>query len=298
MKCSKRKDIVTSQCKVVILYFSGTGNTKIISELFNKEFSQKGCLVDCISLEKIIPEKFDFDKYDLIGLGFPVHAWDAPEIFYDFINQIPPVDSKKVFLYKTAGDPFLNGGTTLKIRKILKKAGYNVFYETLFAMPANIFLRYDDRLIKQLYNAAVKMIPEEVSAILKFTKQIYSSNFIFDTLIYLVSRFESVGSKLFGKNLETLSSCTMCGKCISDCPVQNIQKSDGKITFSSNCILCMRCLKNCPVQAIVSRNMKWIVPKPWYEIEEIINDTTIPCDFLDQNCPFYFKGLLNYLNNR
>jgi len=116
-------------------------------------------------------------KYDRIGFGYPVHALNAPRLFFEFIVQLPEGKQKKTFLFKTAGDPFLSGGSTSMVQKQLQKKGFNVRYEQLFVMPANVIVRYKDQLITQLYNAAVRRTQAMVKDILSETTKLQRNTF-------------------------------------------------------------------------------------------------------------------------
>ena len=45
-------------------------------------------------------------------------------------------------------------------------------------------------------------------------------------------------------------SCIGCGLCADKCPMNNIKIEDGKAVAGSDCTMCYRCINNCPKQAI------------------------------------------------
>jgi flavodoxin len=154
--------------KIGIFYFSGTGNTKIVANLFANEFQNKGFSTKLIPIEDVLNKKLalTIGDYDLLGFGHPVHAFSAPNIFFDFLDKLPNVDDKKTFTFKTAGDPIYHGGSSSLVKKCLSKKGYKVFHENLIVMPANVMFKYDDSLIKQLYEVAVKKVKRRTEEIL------------------------------------------------------------------------------------------------------------------------------------
>jgi flavodoxin len=85
--------------KVLITYFSLTGNTKKVAE----------AIFEAIKGEKIllpISEVQETETYDLLFVGFPVHSHSTPYKVEAFLRQLPP--GKKVALFSTHGS--LTGG--------------------------------------------------------------------------------------------------------------------------------------------------------------------------------------------
>ena len=65
--------------KILICYFSGTGNTQKIVDCYANIFTtQYGDDVTLIRMEDDF--KYDVNDFDLIGIGYPVHAFNAPSI--------------------------------------------------------------------------------------------------------------------------------------------------------------------------------------------------------------------------
>lgn len=46
------------------------------------------------------------------------------------------------------------------------------------------------------------------------------------------------------------SKCSLCMKCINDCPTKSIFYEKGEFKFTSTCSTCMRCYNFCPENAI------------------------------------------------
>ena len=57
-----------------------------------------------------------------------------------------------------------------------------------------------------------------------------------------------------GERFSTASSCTLCGKCVKNCPAENITIENGKISFGNKCVVCQACYHRCPNQAILYLN--------------------------------------------
>ncbi len=85
--------------KVLITYFSLTGNTKKVAE----------AIFEAIEGEKIllpISEVQEPQSYDLLFIGFPVHSHSIPYKVETFLRQLP--QGKKVAFFSTHGS--LTGG--------------------------------------------------------------------------------------------------------------------------------------------------------------------------------------------
>ena len=182
---------------------------------------------------------------------------------------------KKTFIFKSCGDPFIQGGSTAQVRKTLQKKGYDVVYERMFVMPANVLVRYQDQLIKQIYNTAMKRAKIVVEEMLSETTKLQKNTFFSNLLTTAFSSMENFGARFFGKNLYVSGSCNLCDICINNCPTHNITKQKERIRFHSKCTFCMRCIYRCPVNAISPHFLKFFVISPWYEIQTIVDNPTI-----------------------
>lgn len=278
-----------------IYYFSGTGNTRILAELFQKELRKRKYRVDLYRIEDILNKKKKYQNYDITGIGYPIHAFNAPRIVFDFIKNLPRSDNKKVFLFKCPGDPLLQGGVTSKIRSRLKSKGYTVFHESLIVMPANVMIKFNDRFVKQLYDAAVRKIKTRVKEICRGKTRLQKNSAMARLITGVFSSLESLGSHFGARDFKVNKSCNMCGKCIKDCPTRNIYRKNNKIRFRLQCVLCLRCLYGCPRMAIRPRIFNSLVFKDGYNISKVINNKKIKGDFINRNTRGYFRHYYDYI---
>lgn len=249
-----------------LYYFSGTGNTLLIAKEFQAAFSARGSDCELIPLEKITLKTRDisFKDYDLVGLGFPIHAFDAPRIVYDFIKLLP-VKRVKYFLFKTAGSDFILGGSTHRLRSALADRGWTLAHESFFEMPPNVASDPDQERVDNVVSKARGKVPEAVDEILAGKRIVLSDSFM-QRAFGLINRCETVGCYFGSANWYADEKCTLCGKCVRNCPTRNIQLSSENICFGHSCILCLRCWWNCPSRAISHRHLKWALLKKPYKI--------------------------------
>jgi len=285
--------------KIGIFYFSGTGNTKIVANLYANEFQNKGFDTNLFPIENILRKKLtlSMSDYDILGFGHPVHAFSGPKIFFDFLDRLPNVDDKITFTFKTAGDPLCRGGSTSLVRKSLSKKGYKVFHENMIVMPANVVLKYDDSLIKQLYDVAAKKVKKGTEEILLGKTNLQKNNLWLKIGTYLFNKAERSGASYFGKYLIVSDLCNLCGKCIKECPTRNISKHNDNVVFGNKCTFCMRCVYNCPERAISNKYMNFFVIKKGYNILNVINDPKIKGNYISHKTKGYFKHFYKYMSN-
>jgi ferredoxin/flavodoxin len=284
---------------VGVFFFSGTGNTEIVAGLLARELEQQGCRVDTFAIDHVLIQKAprEVSQYDLVGIGHPIHAFNAPRIVFDFIERLPVGQGQRTFVFRDSADPLWHGGATSMVRARLKRRGYDVFYENLFVMPANIFIKYDDRLVKQLYNKAVSKARVAAIEILAGRSRLQRNSVFLRTLGWF-SVMEGVGARFFGKHLRASTACTLCNQCARDCPTGNISIVDGRVRFGWNCTLCMRCVYRCPVGAIAPRLFKFMVIKGGYDIQKIIADPSVKGDFVSPATKGYFASFREYLESQ
>ena len=141
----------------IIYFFTGTGHTQKVAQMIAHAFESNGVIASLFEVRQPkadIPSPADFDY---VGFGYPVHAFNSPQMFLRFAEDLPFLPGKKAFIFKTAGEPFLfNTVSSSRLYKTLTKKGYDVLLDKHLLMPYNIISRYHDSLVKQmlLYNEA------------------------------------------------------------------------------------------------------------------------------------------------
>ncbi len=279
-----------------IVYFSGTGNTEAVAGFIENSI-KRYFNVDAFKIEDITKRKVNFDlkKYHMIGIGYPIYGFNAPRIIFDFIEHLTVSKMIKAFVFSTCAAPlYFNDIASFKVKKLLVDKGFNVFYERQFYMPANIALKYNDEISKQLCNAAAdksKIMSEEISNSLVRIRR----DKIGPMLISWLYAIEKSAWKRIPKDFLVLETCTKCKKCIQACPLDNISLSQDQISFGDNCLACYRCVYSCPVEAITGKKYKFAIFKDGYDIKQIINNDNLKGDFITVKTRGYYKIFRNYL---
>ncbi|MGC1120722.1 MAG: EFR1 family ferrodoxin [Candidatus Methanofastidiosia archaeon] len=220
------------------------------------------------------------------------HAFNAPKLFFEFLDKMPPGQAD-VFLFKSSGDPFLEGGATTMVRDALTHKGYHVLYEELVVMPANCIVRYEDGLVKQLYNAAVLKTTKMAEEIVLGKVNLQKSGLFSRIVTVLFSTLEGMGAPFFGKHLKVLERCDLCGHCVKICPTGNIYRENKSIKFAWKCVMCLRCIYTCPQKAITPGVFKFFVLED-YNVERIISGPEIE-DFVSESTKGYYRRFYDYI---
>jgi ferredoxin len=257
--------------KIVLICFSGTGNTAFLAGEMQAQFKARGKDCDLIPLEEItlgrvVPE---WGNYDLAGIAHPVHAFDAPRIVFELLPHLPRLPMP-YFLFKTAGSLFLSGGSSRRLRLALAEKGWLLRHEAVYHMPSNLAGTTDPGQIRKIVDSTIGQLRANVQDILAGRRaQVKDSSLM--RLASGFNRIETYGTKRFSARWEAGPACTFCGLCVRNCPTGNISFRDGKIGFSRNCVFCLRCQWNCPVQAIGLPKANWLLVKKPYRLEEILS---------------------------
>ena len=85
--------------KALIIYNSvHQGNTKKIAEFMGKVLKARLAKPDEINSKNVL-------NYDLIGFGSGIYMWRHHRSLFDFVNKLPDLKDKRVFIFSTAGKP-------------------------------------------------------------------------------------------------------------------------------------------------------------------------------------------------
>ena len=246
--------------KIIIYYFSGTGNTWWVAKELTKALQHQNQEVKCISIESL-EDRYSFCEIsgaDHIVLGFPVYGSTAPKLVRDFISRLPA--SKKNQTASVFGTHALaSGDSAYHVGQMLVQKGYRLRHAMHFRMMNNLHIprfkftppRNDHRVDKALMQALPKVT--RLSACIIEDTAYVTGNHVFAHILGNLQRKHvdhliGTASKDFKVNKD---ACIDCEKCVRICPVQNIKKQDDVYRFCDKCLLCMRCYSQCPKNAIL-----------------------------------------------
>ena len=257
---------MTNKMKLLILYFSGTGNTDYIAQYIKKKIQAKSQFIEIslLTIENCSPD--ELREYDIICFGFPVFELNSPEMVRTFLANLSPIQNKGVFLFCTMG--FLDGNAIRKNYKPFQKNGYTFLGSMSIVMPGTdglVMLNKKSKFVKKALEKDYKSLPKVdkfTNRMIDIAKKLSSGENLEKLSIKPPFKIAStiIGPPLhlsylimlnfMKKRFYATEDCTLCKLCMKNCPVQNISIVDKKVVFGDQCVMCMRCIHQCPPEAI------------------------------------------------
>lgn len=251
---------------MVGIYFSGTGNSKYCLEQFLKEVNPS---TSCISIEdeNVINE---IQKNEQIILAYPIYFSNLPKILHDFIiSNSKAFAGKNIFIISTMG-LFSGDGTGCSAR-LLKQYNANIIGGLHLKMPDCIgdekALKRSIEQNKQLVKLANLKIKDAAHKFKMNTPAQEGLGFLshmaglFGQRLWFYNKTKNYSDKL---KIDS-EKCIGCGVCFKKCPLKNLEIIDNKAMAHNRCTMCYRCVSNCPKQAIT------LLGKTIYEQNKIKN---------------------------
>jgi ferredoxin len=253
--------------RVALTYFSGTGNTWQVAQLYAEALAERGAEVDLIPIERLMARSngCSFEGYDWLGLGYPIHAWNAPRIVADWLAHVPPGEGLLTFLFVTAARGIAASLAWVRHRMVLR--GYDVIHEAPYYtgayyldrafrdMPPDQHLRRIAWLRSDVQEAAIEILAGH-------ERHVHATGAAASPLLQIAWRAYLWGCRRAGRHFFADARCTHCGLCVATCPTHNIAlrpepagveesaPSGSPLLFGNACTLCLRCVSICPEEAV------------------------------------------------
>jgi Pyruvate/2-oxoacid:ferredoxin oxidoreductase delta subunit len=258
--------------KVVIWYFSGTGNAKSASQQIKQNVEAKGLPVEVYNIAD--QPRVSIENDTLLGFCFPTHGFNAPPIVLKFLLHFPQ-GNEDVFLLNTRAGLKMSkvhlpgiGGLALWLPAlILLFKGYKTIGFRPLDMPSNwisIHPGLRKKVISSIYaNCTITLE--------KFSSRILQGKWVLNGFLWLpvdiillpISiAYYYYGRFALAKTFFANTACNNCNICIDDCPVNAIKEVYGRPFWTLECESCMHCMNICPHRAIETPHA-YILPLWW-----------------------------------
>jgi len=248
--------------KVIIYYFSGTGNSRNVAVWLSQVAEDKGIESRIINIAQIDRLSIAPPEPDaLVVFISPIHGFNYPPVMLNFIMRFPKGKNKVVLMNTRAGmligkfiTPGLTGIAFYLSALLLFLKGFSIKAILPVDMPSNwisVHPGLNDRTVKYLHEKNKERVVKFARKILQGKRQFKHLLEVHDILFapialayYLVGRF------FLAKTYFASADCDNCSLCIKACPVKAIIKVDSRPFWTFNCESCMKCMSNCPKKAI------------------------------------------------
>jgi len=251
--------------KLIIYYFSGTGNAKNASSWIIGKAESLGMQTNLVNIDRFKSiESPELTDKTLIGFCYPTHGFNAPPLILKFIRKYPRVQKVDAFILNTRGGlklskifiPGLSGIAQLLPALILRAKGFRIIGMQPMDLPSNWMLLHPGlrkKVIDSIYTRC-KRITTDFATEMIHGKRNYKAllSLPIDIMLAPISLgYYLLGRFFLAKTLIATNACNLCGKCIRECPVTAIKDIKGHPPFwTYRCESCMRCVNHCPERAI------------------------------------------------
>lgn len=248
----------------MILYFSGTGNSRYIAERIAKITSD-----EIVSINDKLKnnDTSPINIQDKLIFVVPTYAWRIPAVVREWILKTDFVGAKNTWFVMNCGGEI--GNAAKYNEKLCDEKGLSYMGTAQIVMPENYIVMFNSPEQDEIE----EIISHSDSVIEKTAKLIAEAKPLSTPRNNLQDRFMSGPvNQLFytmfvkAKDFCADDRCISCRKCAKICPLNNIEIKDGKPTWNNNCTHCMACISYCPTGAI--EYGKKTVGKPRYRCDK------------------------------
>jgi len=250
--------------KLLIYYFSGTGNAKNTALWVADEARKAGLTAELFNIAKLNSQEITKpSKNTLIGFISPTHGFHFPAIMRKFIKTFPKSDNYSAFIINTrAGIRIGNktiGGLSGALHYwssiVLILKGYKIVGLFPVDLPSN-WISLHPAIRKDGVELIYKSVEPKVR---KFSKDIINNkknyralyDIIQDIIISPISiLYLFFAQYFFAKSFIASSACDNCRICENVCPVKAIKQVNNRMYWTYKCESCMKCVGECPKKAI------------------------------------------------
>lgn len=232
----------------MILYFTGTGNTKFVAEALADKLSD-----DLVNMADYIRQgkRLSVESESPFVFLAPIYAWRYPRVLEDLIKNAELSGTDVVYCIATRESQ--SGKAAKYMKKIITEKGLDYRGFTSVNMPNHYPLASSHPSKEEIWADCEKVLPEmeRIASCIKRGEHLKDQgNVIFPGLMSGAVNAAFYRFLISSKGFVVSDDCIGCGACSRRCPMGNIEMKDGKPQFKDNCTWCFGCMEYCPKGAI------------------------------------------------
>ncbi len=283
--------------RILLVYYTGTYNTRYLSDLVEKRFTSRGDTVDRVEINREA-KQIDTEDYDYIGFSYPIYGFNTPLAFDRYTKKMKVKEGQKYFIYKNSGEVLaMNNASSRLLIRAMKRKKAVLCGEYHFVMPYNIHFPFDDDFVRQILEKDSKLLDIMMYNLNNGIVNKIKSKWIYNFAAFFVGIVKVAGNVNSFFYRVDMDKCVKCMKCVNDCPQKNIKLKKGKIKFGHKCDCCMRCSFHCPTAAInIGFLQGWKVNGD-YHLKQKASDTTPLKPYITKESQGFYKCFIKYFEN-
>ena len=250
---------------LLILYYSGTGNSRRVSEWIAETAAREGLHTHVAEYNSFDPESVaGFTGRTLVVFFSATHGFNMPHSMLRFMIRFSLLKGSDVVIGNTRAGmklsklflPGLSGVALYLPALIMWLKGYRIRSLYPVDLPSNWISLHPGLkrpVVDSMFNHYRELTTQYAHKILSGQK-VFLKAFLLLPLDLLVTPLAAgyyfFGRYILAKTFISNDQCDHCGICISHCPTGSIVLSHDRPFWKLTCESCMRCMNHCPKRAI------------------------------------------------
>lgn len=231
----------------MILYFSGTGNSRYVAE----RVAAAGETVVSLNARIKAADTGTLAVDGRLVVVTPTYAWRIPRVVRDHLRQTELRGAEGVWFVMTCGSEI--GNAAKYNRALCAEKGLAYRGTVGIVMPENYIAMFDAPEVEEaraIVRRAESSIDRVAAALAQGVDFPAPRCSLYDRFMSAPVNPAFYAFCVKAKDFTASDVCTGCGACAARCPMNNITLRSGKPVWSEACTHCMACICCCPAEAI------------------------------------------------
>jgi ferredoxin/flavodoxin len=245
--------------KLLLCYFSATGNTAKVARVIGDQFRQLGVEVEerDITPQSERSKKIDLEPYQAFVIGAPIFSWRAPRVVREWLRTLDGGGKKSSMFFTYGG--FQVPPTHASSKQILEEQGFVVVSSAEF-LGAHTFNLGGWKAVEGRPDESDFEVAREYAKAThrRFTGEDSGTLGEMEKTLHTEEQLDSIETFRFNilTQLPTRQgeTCSLCMICEESCPTGAMNAETGEAE-QGRCIGCLGCFAKCPEDALKINDM-------------------------------------------